>query len=70
MSRCDILDILFEMYRILRPHGAVVVGHHVDIVVKVKDLMENMGWNTTLSHSEGGQHHPEKVLFIDNAKSI
>uniref|UniRef100_A0A7C9D7B0 Methyltransferase n=1 Tax=Opuntia streptacantha TaxID=393608 RepID=A0A7C9D7B0_OPUST len=70
MKKCEILDILFEIYRVLRPHGAVIVRDHVDVVVKVKDLMENMGWNPTLSHSEVGPHHPEKVLFVDNLKSM
>lgn len=69
MRKCDVLDILFEMYRILRPHGAVVVRDHVDVIVKVRDLMEKMGWNTTLSHSELGPYHPEKVLFVDNSKN-
>ncbi|GAB2295810.1 hypothetical protein Dimus_029965 [Dionaea muscipula] len=69
MSKCDILDILFEMHRILRPHGAVIVRDHVDVIHKVKDMMEGMGWNVTLTHSERGPFHPEKILYVDNSQS-
>ncbi|GAB4834164.1 hypothetical protein Ancab_032429 [Ancistrocladus abbreviatus] len=68
MSKCNILDIVFEMQRILRPQGAVVVRDHVDIIQKVKDIMEGVGWTGQLSHSERGPYHPEKILFVDNSR--
>ncbi|KAH9620473.1 hypothetical protein KSS87_016583 [Heliosperma pusillum] len=68
MKKCDALDILLEMYRILRPHGAVIVRDHVDVIFKVRDIMENMGWKSILSHSEHGPFHPQKVLFVDNTQ--
>ncbi|GFY92916.1 S-adenosyl-L-methionine-dependent methyltransferases superfamily protein [Actinidia rufa] len=66
-DKCDIFDILFEMYRILRPHGAVVIRDHVDVIVKIKRITDPMGWNGKVSHSLRGPHHPEKILFIDNS---
>ncbi|KAI8537671.1 hypothetical protein RHMOL_Rhmol09G0042100 [Rhododendron molle] len=67
-DKCDILDILFEMYRILRPHGAIVVRDHVDTIMKVKGITDRMRWTGKVLHSERGPFHPEKILFIDNSK--
>ncbi|KAL6970803.1 hypothetical protein U1Q18_030490 [Sarracenia purpurea var. burkii] len=67
-DKCDVLDILFEMYRILRPHGAIVVRDHVDTIAKIKSLTDRMRWNGKVSHSEHGPFHPEKILFIDNSE--
>lgn len=67
-DKCDILDILFEMYRILRPHGAIVIRDHVDTIMKVKGVTDRMRWNGKVSHSERGPFHPEKILFIDNSE--
>ncbi|KAK9714226.1 hypothetical protein RND81_06G080000 [Saponaria officinalis] len=69
MRKCDAVDILLEMYRILRPHGAAIVRDHVDVIFKVKDLMENMGWKSKLSHSERSPYSPQKVLFVDNSQA-
>ena len=55
------------MYRIVRPDGAVIVRDNVDILVKLKDLMGNLGWQPKLSHTERGPLDTEKVLFVDNS---
>ncbi|XP_057536905.1 probable methyltransferase PMT19 isoform X2 [Amaranthus tricolor] len=67
MNKCEIVDILIEMYRIVRPDGAVIVRDNVDILVKLKDLMGNLGWQPKLSHTERGPLDTEKVLFVDNS---
>ncbi|XP_052173833.1 probable methyltransferase PMT19 [Diospyros lotus] len=66
MDKCDITDILFEMHRLLRPHGAVVIRDQVDTIVKVKGIMEKMRWKGKVTNNERGPFHPEKILFIDN----
>ncbi|XP_059653963.1 probable methyltransferase PMT19 [Cornus florida] len=68
MNKCDITGILFEIYRILRPEGAVVIRDHVDVIVKVKSITDRMRWNGQVTHSLRGPFHPEKILFIDNSK--
>lgn len=67
MNKCDIIDILLEMYRILRPEGAVIIRDHVDIIVKVKDITDQMKWKGKILHSENGPFHPDKILFVDNS---
>lgn len=68
MNKCDIVEILLEMYRILRPKGAVIVRDHVDILVKVKGITDRMRWNVKILHSEGGPFHSEKILLLDNSE--
>ncbi|KAI3955556.1 hypothetical protein MKW92_015235 [Papaver armeniacum] len=70
MEKCGIVDILFEMHRILRPQGVVIIRDHVDIIVKVQGIAERMKWNCVMYHSENGASHPEKVLYIDNSESL
>ncbi|KAH7573395.1 hypothetical protein JRO89_XS03G0139600 [Xanthoceras sorbifolium] len=67
MDKCDIVDIVLEMYRILRPEGAVIVRDHVDLIVKVKGITDRMRWNSKIMHSENGPFHPEKILLVDNS---
>lgn len=61
--RCNIEDILLEMDRILRPEGAVIFRDEVDILIKVKKLVEGMRWDTKLVDHEDGPLVPEKVLI-------
>lgn len=56
------------MYRILRPQGAVIIRDHVDIIVKVKGITDQMKWNGRVLHSENGPFHPEKILLVDNSE--
>ncbi|KAH9289260.1 hypothetical protein KI387_033377 [Taxus chinensis] len=64
-DRCDIVDILLEMDRILRPEGAVIIRDHVDVLVKVKKITDRMNWQSQLAHNERGPHSVEKILFIN-----
>ncbi|KAI4334761.1 hypothetical protein L6164_013473 [Bauhinia variegata] len=68
MDKCDITDILLEMHRILRPDGAVIIRDHVDILVKVERIVDQIRWKGKILHSEGGAFHPEKILIIDNSE--
>lgn len=67
MEKCDIVDILLEMDRILRPDGAVIIRDHVDVVVKVKREADRLHWNSRIVQSEKGPFDPEKLLIVDNS---
>ncbi|KAL5991029.1 hypothetical protein ACLOJK_011935 [Asimina triloba] len=69
MDKCDILDILLEMDRILRPEGAVIIRDHVDVIVKVKSIADRLRWHSWISQSENGALSMEKILFVDNSVS-
>ncbi|XP_042517888.1 probable methyltransferase PMT19 [Macadamia integrifolia] len=70
MDKCDIVDILFEMHRILRPEGAVIIRDHIDIIVKAKGIIDRMKWTSRIIHSEHGPFHPEKILLVDNSEQV
>ncbi|XP_065867865.1 probable methyltransferase PMT19 [Euphorbia lathyris] len=67
-NKCDVVDILLEIQRIVRPEGAVIIRDHVDIIVKLKGITDRMRWRGKVFHSENGRYHPEKILLIDNSK--
>ncbi|KAJ9555441.1 hypothetical protein OSB04_010055 [Centaurea solstitialis] len=64
-NKCDIMDIFIEMYRILRPKGTIIIADHVDIIVKMKRHIDQMGWHSKLSDTEAGPFGPRKLLFVD-----
>ncbi|RZS11417.1 hypothetical protein BHM03_00042754 [Ensete ventricosum] len=68
--RCEIIDILLEMDRILRPEGAVIIRDHVDVIVKAKQAADRLRWQSKIVHSENGPFHPEKLLIVDNSVAV
>lgn len=61
--RCEIEDILLEMDRILRPEGSVIIRDDVDLLVKIKSIIDNMDWDSQIVDHEDGPHEREKLLF-------
>uniref|UniRef100_A0A6M2ED50 Methyltransferase n=1 Tax=Populus davidiana TaxID=266767 RepID=A0A6M2ED50_9ROSI len=62
-DRCDMEDILLEMDRILRPEGSVVMRDDVDILMKVKSIIDVMQWDGRIADHESSPHEREKILF-------
>ncbi|GAB4839997.1 hypothetical protein Ancab_020707 [Ancistrocladus abbreviatus] len=62
-DKCDFEDILLEMDRILRPEGAVILRDEVDVLVKVKNIVSGMRWDTKMVDHEDGPLVPEKILI-------
>lgn len=63
LCRCDLEDILLEMDRILRPEGSVIIRDDVDILVKVKSIVNGMDWDCQIVDHEDGPLEREKLLF-------
>lgn len=61
--RCELEDILLEMDRILRPEGSVIIRDDVDILVKVKSIINGMEWDSQIVDHEHGPLEREKILF-------
>ncbi|KAK1318506.1 putative methyltransferase PMT18 [Acorus calamus] len=70
VDKCDVLDILLEMDRILRPEGAVIIRDHVDVVVKVKRAADRLNWQSRIVQNEHGPFDPEKLLIVDNSVAL
>jgi len=61
-DRCDILDVLIEMDRILRPEGAVLVRDEVDVLNKVMLITQGMRWECRMTDHEDGPFVREKIM--------
>ncbi|KAG8488957.1 hypothetical protein CXB51_016965 [Gossypium anomalum] len=62
-DRCDMEDILLEMDRVLRPEGSVIIRDDVDVLLKIKKIIEVMQWEGRIADHEKGPHQREKILF-------
>ncbi|KAJ0043063.1 hypothetical protein Pint_17396 [Pistacia integerrima] len=62
-NRCELEDILLEMDRILRPEGSVIFRDDVDVLVKIKKIMDAMNWDSQIVDHEDGPLEREKLLF-------
>ncbi|KAM2384483.1 hypothetical protein ACFXTH_041915 [Malus domestica] len=62
-DRCNADDILLEMDRILRPDGSVIIRDDVDVLVKIKSIINGMEWDSQIVDHEDGPHEREKLLF-------
>lgn len=63
-DKCKMEDILLEMDRILRPEGSVIIRDDVDVLMKVKRMVNGMRWNSKLVDHEDGPLIPEKILVV------
>ncbi|EFJ21569.1 hypothetical protein SELMODRAFT_443549 [Selaginella moellendorffii] len=61
-NKCDLVDILLEMDRILRPEGAVIIRDEVDVLNKVKRIASGMKWESRMVDHETGPFNREKIL--------
>ncbi|KAB2596640.1 methyltransferase PMT16 [Pyrus ussuriensis x Pyrus communis] len=62
-DRCNADDILLDMDRILRPEGSVIIRDDVDVLVKIKSIINGMEWDSQIVDHEDGPHEREKLLF-------
>ncbi|KAI3420555.1 Methyltransferase, partial [Psidium guajava] len=62
-GRCEMDDILLEMDRILRPEGGIIFRDDVDILVKIKSMIDGMQYESRIIDHERGPHEREKILL-------
>ena len=51
------------MDRILRPEGSVIIRDDVDVLVKVKSIVNGLEWDSQIVDHEDGPLVREKILF-------
>lgn len=61
--RCKMGDILLEMDRILRPEGSIIFRDDVDLLVKIKSIIDGMQYDARIVDHEKGPHQREKILW-------
>ncbi|KAK3447239.1 hypothetical protein EUGRSUZ_A02808 [Eucalyptus grandis] len=62
-DRCELDDILLEMDRVLRPEGSFILRDDVDMLVKVKRIIDTMNYDSQIVDHEDGPLVREKLLF-------
>ncbi|CDY57187.1 BnaCnng31610D, partial [Brassica napus] len=67
LDKCDIVDILLEMQRILRPEGAVIIRDGFDVLMKVKAITNQMRWNGTMYSEADNSFDHGTILIVDNS---
>ncbi|KAI4313120.1 hypothetical protein L6164_026127 [Bauhinia variegata] len=60
---CDIVLILLEMDRVLRPEGAVIFRDTAETLVKIQSIANGMRWKTQITDHETGPFNQEKILI-------
>ncbi|KAK6920187.1 putative S-adenosyl-L-methionine-dependent methyltransferase [Dillenia turbinata] len=61
-SRCNLVDLMVEMDRILRPEGTVVIRDAPEVIEKVGRIAHAVRWTTDVYEKEPESHGREKIL--------
>ncbi|RAL54090.1 hypothetical protein DM860_004561 [Cuscuta australis] len=61
-SRCDLVDLLVEMDRILRPEGTVVFRDSPQVIRRLERITQAVRWTSSIHEDEPGSPGTEKIL--------
>ncbi|XP_041009652.1 probable pectin methyltransferase QUA3 [Juglans microcarpa x Juglans regia] len=61
-NRCNLVDLMVEMDRILRPEGTVVIRDSPEVIDKVGRLARAVRWTASIHEKEPESHGREKIL--------
>ncbi|KAL5727620.1 putative pectin methyltransferase qua3 [Ranunculus cassubicifolius] len=61
-NRCNLVDLMVEMDRILRPEGTVIIRDSPDVIEKVIRIASAIRWTTTMHVKEPESNGKEKIL--------
>ncbi|XP_050237427.1 probable pectin methyltransferase QUA3 [Mercurialis annua] len=60
--RCNLVDLMVEMDRILRPEGTVVIRDSPEVIDKVAHIAHAVRWTATIHEKEPESHGREQIL--------
>lgn len=63
-NRCNIVDLMVEIDRILRPEGTVVLRDAPKVIDKVARIAHAVRWKPTIYDKEPDSHGREKILVL------
>ncbi|CAK9145754.1 unnamed protein product [Ilex paraguariensis] len=66
-SRCNLVDLMVEIDRILRPGGTVVIRDSPEVIDKVGRIAHAVRWTATIHEKEPESHGREKI-FVASKK--
>ncbi|GMN61319.1 hypothetical protein TIFTF001_030402 [Ficus carica] len=61
-NRCNLVDLMVEMDRILRPKGTVVIRDSPEVIDKVARIARAVRWTATIHEKEPESNGREKIL--------
>ncbi|KAK6918422.1 putative S-adenosyl-L-methionine-dependent methyltransferase [Dillenia turbinata] len=61
-SRCNLVDLMVEIDRMLRPEGTVVIRDAPEVIEKVSRIAHAVRWTTNVYEKEPESHGREKIL--------
>ncbi|GAB4861823.1 Probable pectin methyltransferase qua3 [Ancistrocladus abbreviatus] len=61
-NRCNLVDLMVEMDRIVRPEGNVVIRDSPEVIDKVNRIAHSVRWTTSIHEKEPESHGREKIL--------
>ncbi|ERN19339.1 hypothetical protein AMTRI_Chr09g42970 [Amborella trichopoda] len=61
-SRCNLVDLMVEMDRILRPEGTVIVRDSPEVIERVARVARAVRWSATIHKTEQESSGKEKLL--------
>ncbi|XP_074570279.1 putative methyltransferase PMT26 [Curcuma longa] len=54
-NRCQLLPVIVEVDRILRPQGNLIVRDHVDIISEIESILKSLHWEIRLTYSKDNE---------------
>ncbi|XP_028088219.1 probable methyltransferase PMT13 [Camellia sinensis] len=61
-SRCNLVDLMVEIDRMLHPEGMVVIRDSPEVIDKVEHIAHAVRWTATIHEKEPESHGREKIL--------
>lgn len=61
--RCNLVSVMAEIDRILRPQGTLIIRDDVETIGEVEKMVKSMNWNVKLSQSKDN----ESVLSVQKS---
>nr|GMD62385.1 probable methyltransferase PMT13 [Ipomoea batatas] len=61
-SRCNLVDLMVEIDRMLRPQGTVVIRDSPHVIESVERIARVVRWTASIHEDEPGSHGTEKIL--------
>ncbi|XWS35746.1 hypothetical protein CRYUN_Cryun20dG0022600 [Craigia yunnanensis] len=61
-SRCNLVDLMVEIDRMLRPQGTVVIRDSPEVIDKVARIAHAVRWTATINDNEPESHGRENIL--------
>ncbi|KAL6569473.1 putative pectin methyltransferase qua3 [Orobanche minor] len=61
-NRCNLVDLMVEIDRILRPEGTVIVRDSPEVIDKIEHISRAIRWASSIHITEPESHGKEKIL--------